>query len=178
MAPSPGRALALNDIGRCDLLLDSPIAASLYRDSRALGGFILIDRATHATVAAGLIEHLPDSEARADAPEAGAGRMIWLVGASSEQRLHFARRARDRLRARGRPALILDCAALRAGLSSDLGDGEADLAENRRRTVEVARLMSRAGVTVLIALDRPEGETRLGTEIDVSDADSDWDWMI
>ena len=80
----------------------------------------------------------------------------------------------------GRPgytAQIL-CAALRAGLSSDLGYGEADEAENRRRTLEVARLMSRAGVTVLIALEMPEGEARPGTRIDVTDADSDWDWMI
>jgi bifunctional enzyme CysN/CysC len=178
MEKLPGRPLALNEIGRCELVLDQPIAAALYRDNRTLGGFILIDRATHATVAAGMIEQLPDQAARPDTSDCGAGRVIWLVGSSSDERLHFARRARDRLRARGRPALILDAAAVRAGLSSDLGHSEADDAENRRRTGEVARLMSRAGVTVLIALDIPEGEARPGTRIDVTDADSDWDWMI
>ncbi len=178
MEKLPGRPLALNEIGRCELVLDQPIAAALYRDNRTLGGFILIDRATHATVAAGMIEQLPDQAARPEASDCGAGRVIWLVGSSSDERLHFARRARDRLRARGRPALILDAAAVRAGLSSDLGHSEADDAENRRRTGEVARLMSRAGVTVLIALDIPEGEARPGTRIDVTDAESDWDWMI
>ena len=178
MAAAGGRPLALNDIGRCEIVLDRPVAARPYRDSRALGAFILIDRASNATVAAGLVDAVAEKAARPDPNEAGAGRVIWLVGSSPEERLHFARRARQRLRARGRQALILDPAALRTGLSSDLGDSESDEAENRRRMAEVARLVSRSGVTVLVAADAPEGGAGQGTEIDVAEADSAWDWMI
>ncbi len=178
MAAAAGRPLALNDIGRCEIVLDRPVAARAYRDSRALGGFILIDRASHATVAAGLVEAVPEKVARPDPYESGAGRVIWLVGSSADERLLFARRAQQRLRARGRQALILDSAALRAGLSSDLGDSEEDEAENRRRIAEVARLVSRSGVTVLVAADPPEGAARQGTEIHVAEAEAGWDWMI
>ena len=178
MAAVAGRPLRLNEIGRCDIVLDGPLAALPYRQSRELGGFILIDRASHATVAAGMILAPPARAVRRDTAEAGAGRVISLVGASPEGRMAFAHRARRRLQARGRPTLILDSAALRDGLSSDLGHSAADEAENRRRAAEVARLMSRAGITVLIALDVPDGEEKPGTEIDVSGAGADWDWTI
>ena len=125
-----------------------------------------------------MVEAVPEKKARPDTYEAGAGRVIWLVGSAPEERLLFARRAQQRLRARGRQALILDPGALRAGLSSDLGDSAADEAENRRRMAEVARLVSRAGVTVLVAADAPEGGAGQGTQIDVAEAEAGWDWMI
>ncbi len=178
MAAAGGRPLALNDIGRCDIVLDRPVAARAYRDSRALGGFVLIDRASNATVAAGMVEAVAEKTARPDPHEAGTGRVIWLVGSAPEERLLFARRAQQRLRARGRQALILDPGALRAGLSSDLGDSAADEAENRRRMAEVARLVSRAGVTVLVAADAPDDGAGQGTQIDVAEAEAGWDWMI
>jgi bifunctional enzyme CysN/CysC len=175
MAEGPGRPLGLNDIGRCEIVLDRPIPAALYRDSRALGGFILIDRASHATLAAGLIDALADLPA-ARAAESGQGRIIWLTGSSDEERSRFARKARERFAARGRASVALDETSLRDGLNSDLG--EEDEAENRRRTLEVAKLLSRAGVTVLVALEAPEGAERPGTEVDVGGAAQDWDWII
>ena len=48
--------LKMNDIGRISLRLQQPIAASRYADHKASGAFILIDDATHQTVAAGMIE--------------------------------------------------------------------------------------------------------------------------
>ena len=83
----------------------------------------------------------------------------------------------------GRPYAILMSAdgsrarvlgAIRDGLGSDLGSSEADEAEHRRRTIEVAKLMSRAGVTVLVALDQPDGEEKPGTEVDVASYQGDW----
>jgi len=178
MAEGPGRPLGLNDIGRCELVLDRPIPAALYHDNRRLGGFILIDRASHATLAAGLIHGLPESEGTRAALEAGQGRIIWLTGSSPEERARFARKARERFAARGRTGFVLDDASLGDGLSSDLGTSEADRAESRRRAIEVAKLLSRAGVTVLVALDAPEGGERPGTELDVRGAAQDWDWII
>jgi len=176
MKDRPGQPLGLNDIGRVDIVLDRPVPALAYAQSRALGGFILIDRASHATVAAGMIESF--SEARGTAERGEGGRVVWLVGSSPRERRAFAHRAQERLRARGRPTFILDAAALREGLSRDLGFSGADEAENRRRTAEVAKLLSRAGVTVLVAVDAPEGAAVPGTEVDVRTADSGWDWTI
>jgi bifunctional enzyme CysN/CysC len=176
LEPGEGRPLELNDIGRCEILLDRAVAATLYADNRGLGRFILIDRASNATVAAGMVERLLD---RADRPQEGEhGRILWLTGASASGRSDFARKAQQRLQARGRPSFVLDAAALRDGLSSDLGTAPEDEAENRRRVREVARLMSRAGVTVLVALEMPEGEEKPGTELDVRSADYEGDWVI
>jgi bifunctional enzyme CysN/CysC len=176
MQRKAGRPLALNDIGRCDIVLDRPVAALTYAESRTLGGFILIDRASHATVAAGMIAHFPDGASAVERSD--AGRIVWLTGAPAAERREFARRAQDRLRARGRPTLILDACALREGLSRDLGFSAEDEAENRRRTAEVAKLLSGAGVTVLVALDAPEGGAVAGAKVDIKDAGDGWDWMI
>jgi len=176
MERKAGRPLELNDIGSCDIVLDRPVAALTYAESRTLGGFILIDRASHATVAAGMIGHFPEDSAAVERNE--SGRIVWLTGASTAERRDFARRAQERLRARGRPALILDACALRDGLSRDLGFSIEDEAENRRRTAEVAKLLSGAGVTVLVALDAPAGAAVAGAEVDVSAAKAGWDWMI
>jgi bifunctional enzyme CysN/CysC len=176
MAESPGRPLGLNDIGRCALVLDRPIPAARYRDSKKLGGFILIDRASHATLAAGMIAAFADKPQAAADP--GQGRIIWLTGSSPEERARFARKARERFAARGRSSFVLEEGTLREGLSADLGGSEADEAENRRRSLEVAKLLSRAGVTVLAALEAPAGAERPGTELDVGGAAQNWDWII
>ncbi len=170
------RPLALNDIGRCEIVLDRPIAALTYAGSRRLGGFILIDRASHATVAAGMIQAFPD-RAQSRAAETGGGRIIWLTGSSDDERIDFARRARERLLARGRPSFILDAGTIRDGLSGDLGDSSADEVEHHRRTLEAAKLLSRAGVTVLVALDPPQG-VKPGMVFDIASARADWDWVI
>jgi bifunctional enzyme CysN/CysC len=178
MAEGPGRPLAANDIGRCAIVLDRPIPAALYRDNRRLGGFILIDRASHATLAAGMISAFPDKPKSPASLEAGQGRIIWLTGSSPDERARFGRKARERFAARGRASFVLDDTTLSDGLSSDLGTSEEDEAERRRRNMEVAKLLSRAGVTVLVALEAPAGEEHPGTELDVRGAAQNWDWII
>ncbi|MGZ8311300.1 MAG: sulfate adenylyltransferase subunit CysN [Allosphingosinicella sp.] len=173
LEPAEGRVLELNDIGRCEILLDRPVAATLYAENRRLGRFILGERASNAPVAGGMISTFPEASARPETSELG-GRIIWLTGSSAASREDFARKAQQRLQARGRPSFILDAAALREGLSTDLGESRADEAENRRRIREVAKLMSRAGVTVLVALDQPDDEEKPGTEVDVASYQGDW----
>jgi bifunctional enzyme CysN/CysC len=135
-----GPALALNDIGKVRIALDRRIAATSYADNRALGGFILIDKATHATVAAGMIGGFPS----AGALDAHVERIFWVAGEARAEAL------RARFAAQGRSAFILTEAALREGLCSDLAPG--DMAELTRRGAEVARLMSATGVTIIAAL--------------------------
>jgi bifunctional enzyme CysN/CysC len=135
-----GPMLALNDIGSVRIALDRRIAATAYADNRALGGFILIDKASHATVAAGMIGGFPS----AGVLDAHVERIFWVAGESRAEAL------RARFAAQGRSAFILTEAALREGLCADLSADDA--AELTRRAAEVARLMSATGVTIIAAI--------------------------
>jgi bifunctional enzyme CysN/CysC len=163
-----GPALALNDIGRVRIALDRRIAATLYADNRALGGFILIDKATHATVAAGMIHGFPGSVAA----EAHVERIFWVAGEEEAERL------RSRFAAQGRPAFVLTEAALREGLCSDLRPDEA--AELTRRAAEVARLMSATGVTIIAAIPVAPGADVPGALVgaETGGDGSGEDWVI
>jgi bifunctional enzyme CysN/CysC len=163
-----GPALALNDIGRVRIALDRRIAATLYADNRALGGFILIDKATHATVAAGMIHGFPGSVAA----EAHVERIFWVAGEEEAETL------RSRFAAQGRPAFVLTEAALREGLCSDLRPDEA--AELTRRAAEVARLMSATGVTIIAAIPVAPGADVPGALVgaETGGDGSGEDWVI
>ncbi len=172
----PVATLELNGIGRCEIVLDRPVAAQPYAENRTLGGFILIDRASNATVAAGMIAATAPTEPDDRLPDE-AGRVLWLTGASPAERLGFARRARQRLAARGRNAVILDPASLAAGLNADLGTSGSDTNEAGRRLREVAELMAGGGLIVLAAWDQAEGTPATGTALDITDVGAG-DWVI
>jgi bifunctional enzyme CysN/CysC len=176
MEQRPADTLALNDIGAARIALDRRIAAVRYAESRRLGGFILIDKLTRATVAAGLVQDFP--EGSADAETEGKGTILWIAGTSASLRNAYAHRAEERLRAEGRPSFILDEAALSGGLNSDLA--EADAGERVRRLREVARLMSRAGVAVLVTAEVPPAEAHPGRRVDAGESgDEEADeWVI
>jgi len=168
-----GLTLALNDIGRVEIDLDRRIPATRYSENRALGGFILIDKVTHATVAAGLVQDFPRTQPKADS-EGSGGSILWIAGPA---RAEHARRRSERSKALGRGAAILDEAAL-AGLTGDLSAD--DRAERLRRTREVARLMSAAGIDVLITIEATEEEARPGRRIDAGQDDQEGsdEWVI
>ncbi len=58
-APRPATWLALNELGSVTIALDRKLVAAPYRDVRALGAFILVDRVTRQTVALGVVDALP-----------------------------------------------------------------------------------------------------------------------
>ncbi|TFI57081.1 sulfate adenylyltransferase subunit CysN [Sphingomonas parva] len=169
-----GLTLALNDIGQVDIDLDRRIPGVRYADNRRLGGFILIDKVTHATVAAGLVQDFPKSVLRAGGGDEDKGSILWIAGPG---RAEHARRAADRLAALGRPAFVLDAAAL-ADLVSDLG-GDAR-AEAVRRGREVAKLMARAGVQVLVTLEASAEEAHPGRRIEAGAGEQEGadEWVI
>ncbi|HYW16759.1 MAG TPA: sulfate adenylyltransferase subunit CysN [Allosphingosinicella sp.] len=177
--PADARLLALNDIGRCELRLDREVAAIPYARSRELGAFILIDKLSHATAAAGMIDGFPRRGAL-DRFGGEADRIIWLNEVVPEERLEVAARAQQRLQSIGRMSFILDEAALRENLSSDLADGPADMAEHIRRVRAVASLMSRAGLHVLVAVEAPAAEAWPGRPIAPGDLEQEGEaeWVI
>jgi bifunctional enzyme CysN/CysC len=167
-----GLSLGLNDIGQVEIDLDRRVPAVLYSENRQLGGFILIDKVTHATVAAGLVRGFPKTQLKAP-QEAGHGDIEWISGAA---RAAYARRAEERLKALGRPAIILDEAAL-SELTSGLSEGAR--AEIVRRAREVAKLMSRAGVHVLVTLEVPADEAHPGRRVAADSEEQGADeWVI
>jgi bifunctional enzyme CysN/CysC len=173
------RLLALNDIGRCEIKLDREVAAIPYARGRELGAFILIDKLSHATAAAGMIDGFPRRGAL-DRFGGEADRIIWLNEVAPEERLEVAARAQQRLQSIGRMSFILDEAALRENLSSDLADGPADTAEHIRRARAVAGLMSRAGLHILVAVEAPAAEAWPGRPIAPGDLDQEGEaeWVI
>ena len=166
----PGRPLALNDIGWCEIELDRPVPGISYAEDRQLGGFILIDKLSNATIAAGLVESFTAARGGSTA-DAGDSRIMWIGGASGAERAALAAGVQQRLQAVGRIGFILDEALLRTGLSADLGTVGEDRTESIRRAREVAKLMALAGVHVLVAMDVAPEEAHPGRMVGPADLD-------
>ncbi|HWK36426.1 sulfate adenylyltransferase subunit CysN [Sphingomonas sp.] len=161
------RTLGLNDIGIAEVHLDRPIPFAPYRDSRDLGGFVLIDKLTNRTVAAGLIDqalrrsrnvHWQAIEITRDAHAAQKSqtpRLLWFTGLSGSGKSTIANLVEKKLHALGKHSFLLDGDNIRHGLNRDLGFSDADRVENIRRVGEVARLMTDAGLIVLTAFISP-----------------------
>jgi bifunctional enzyme CysN/CysC len=161
------KTLALNSIGVCKVTTDKPIVFEPYHDSRQLGGFILIDKLTNATVAAGLIRfclrraqnvHWQALEVGREAHAALKGQkpaVLWFTGLSGSGKSTIANLVEKKLHAAGRHTFLLDGDNVRHGLNKDLGFTEADRIENIRRVGEVAKLMTDAGLIVLTAFISP-----------------------
>lgn len=161
------RTLDLNAIGVAELATDKPLVFEPYADNRALGGFILIDKLSHHTVAAGMLNfalrraqnvHWQALEVTREARAAQKQQrpaVLWFTGLSGSGKSTIANLVEKRLLALGLHSFLLDGDNLRHGLNRDLGFTEADRIENIRRTGEVARLMTDAGLVVITALISP-----------------------
>ena len=161
------RTLALNEIGDAVVHTAHPIVFEPYEQSRALGGFILIDRLTAATVAAGLVrfplrraenvheQALDVTPERRAALKGQRPKLLWFTGLSGAGKSTIANLVEQRLHARGRHTFLLDGDNVRLGLNRDLGFTAADRVENIRRAGEAAKLMMDAGLIVLTAFISP-----------------------
>jgi bifunctional enzyme CysN/CysC len=161
------KTLELNSIGVCEVTTDRGIVFEPYHQSRELGGFILIDKLTNATVAAGMIHfclrraqnvHWQALEISREAHAALKGQkpaVLWFTGLSGSGKSTIANLVEKKLHAAGRHTFLLDGDNVRHALNKDLGFTEADRIENIRRVGEVAKLMSDAGLIVLTAFISP-----------------------
>jgi bifunctional enzyme CysN/CysC len=161
------KKLDLNDIGVCGLEVSSAIAFESYRDSRVLGGFILIDRVTHNTVGAGLLHFALRRSQNVhwqalDVNKAARARLshqkpciLWFTGLSGAGKSTIANLVEKQLHADGRQTYLLDGDNVRHGLNKDLGFTDQDRVENIRRVAEVARLMVDAGLIVMVSFISP-----------------------
>ncbi|WP_394730166.1 sulfate adenylyltransferase subunit CysN [Altererythrobacter sp. GH1-8] len=172
------KTLELNSIGVAELTTDRPITFEPYQTSRQMGGFILIDKFSHATVAAGLIHFSlrraqnvhwqPTTITREDhaAMKNQSPRVLWFTGLSGSGKSTIANAVEQRLNLMNRHTFLLDGDNVRHGLNKDLGFTEADRIENIRRVGEVAKLMTDAGLIVLTAFISPfKAERRMVREM-------------
>ena len=161
------KTLELNAIGVATVTTDRPLVFAPYAEDRTLGGFILIDKLSNATVAAGMLIR-PMRRAQnihwqaieisreAHAQQKGqAPRLLWFTGLSGSGKSTIANLVEKKLHALGRHSFLLDGDNVRHGLNRDLGFSAADRVENIRRVGEVAKLMTDAGLIVLTAFISP-----------------------
>jgi bifunctional enzyme CysN/CysC len=162
-----GRTLRLNEIGVANLSTSVPVAFDAYRDNRETGAFILIDRTTNQTAAAGMIDFAlrratnvhrhslsVDKEARARVKHQKPV-VVWFTGLSGSGKSTIADIVEARLNAGGHHTMLLDGDNMRHGLNKDLGFTDADRVENIRRVGEVAKLFVESGTLVICSFISP-----------------------
>ena len=170
--------LELNEIGVCDLELDRQVAFDAYDENRETGAFILIDRITNDTVGAGMLRYAlrrsanvrwqavdVDKAARA-AQKGQTPSVLWFTGLSGAGKSTIANLVEKELHRLGCHTYMLDGDNVRHGLNKDLGFTQADRVENIRRIGEVARLMTDAGLIVLVSFISPfRSERRMARDL-------------
>jgi bifunctional enzyme CysN/CysC len=166
------QSLGLNAIGVAEIATDreivfEPYAVAGSSPNKALGGFILMDKRTNATVAAGMLNfalrrahniHRQHLEVERETHAALKGQkpaVLWFTGLSGAGKSTIANLVEKKLAAKGRHTFLLDGDNVRHGLNRDLGFTDADRIENIRRVGEVAKLMADAGLIVLTAFISP-----------------------
>ena len=170
--------LELNEIGSVNLSVDQVVPFDAYSENQTTGGFILIDRMTNATVAAGMIQfalhrsqniHWQAVDVNKNARAALKGQkacVLWFTGLSGSGKSTIANLVEKQLYALGRHTYMLDGDNVRHGLNRDLGFSDTDRVENIRRVAEVSKLMVDAGLITLVSFISPfRAERRLARDL-------------
>ncbi len=178
--------LAMNEVGRIHLECARPLAVDAYTKNRGTGSFILIDRMSNATVAAGMIVERKIAEdalqRRTESYDAGSNVrlqdkrkvsseqrqqrlgqkpfVLWITGLPRSGKSSIAYELEKRLFEQQKFVQVLDGEILRLGINRDLGFSGADRWENQRRAAELARLNLSLGVSTVVALVSPLGFER------------------
>ena len=173
----PAEQLALNDIAHCTLRSDRELIFDGYEENRTTGSFILVDRLTNATVAAGML--LPAADAWDATPNRRitgrsssididereqrlnqVGATVFLTGLTAAGKTTIARALERTLFDAGWTTVRLDGENMRLGISRDLGFSAQERSENVRRTAEIARLLNDQGIIAICALAAPKSSVR------------------
>ena len=177
-AHEAARSLAMNAVGVCNISTQSPIVFDAYKDNRATGNFVIIDRISNKTIGAGMIDfalrraqnlHWQSIEINRKAHaglKAQTPAVLWFTGLSASGKSTIANTLEKLLHAKGKHTYLLDGDNVRHGLTRDLGFTAEDRVENIRRIAEAAKLMADAGLIVLVSFISPfRSERRLAREM-------------
>ena len=161
------KTLELNEIGVAEIATDKSIVFEGYDKDQALGGFILIDKMSNATVAAGMLHFSLRRAQNVHWQALDIGRrqhadlknqkpaVLWFTGLSGSGKSTIANLVEKKLHRMNRHTFLLDGDNVRHGLNKDLGFTESDRIENIRRVGEVSKLMADAGLIVVTAFISP-----------------------
>ena len=161
------KTLQINEVGVCNFSVDHPLSFDPYQDNRHTGSFILIDRYSNATIAAGMIDfalrrsdniHWQSVDIHKAARAYLKGQkpfILWFTGLSGAGKSAISNLVEKKLHTLGRHTYLLDGDNVRHGLNRDLGFTDADRVENIRRVAETAKLMADAGLIVLVSFISP-----------------------
>jgi bifunctional enzyme CysN/CysC len=161
------RDLKFNEIGTVELATNSPVIFDSYSELRETGSFLLVDRSTNETLAAGMVLHemrrgknvheqtFAIARMNRENQKGHRGQVIWLTGLSGSGKSTIASRLETELHNQGFHTYILDGDNLRLGINKDLGFNSQDRAENVRRVGEIAKLMLDAGLVIIVCLVSP-----------------------
>ncbi|MCO6184707.1 sulfate adenylyltransferase subunit CysN [Rhizobium sp. L1K21] len=177
-AHEAAKSLEMNGVGVCNISLQSPIAFDAYKSNRVTGNFVIIDRFTNATLGAGMID-FPLRRAEnvhwqaTEVTKASRAEMknqkpavVWFTGFSGSGKSTIANALEKYLHVNGKHTYMLDGDNIRHGLNRDLGFKDEDRVENIRRVAEVAKLMSDAGLIVLVSFISPfRSERRMARDL-------------
>ena len=174
----PGKTLELNEVGVCNVSLSKALSFDPYVENHATGSFILVDRFSNATVAAGMIDfalrratnvHWQAVEVNKQAREEQNGqkaRVLWFTGLSGSGKSTVANLVEKKLLSMGKHTYLLDGDNVRHGLNKDLGFTDTDRVENIRRVAEVSSLFADAGMIVLVSFISPfRSERRMARDL-------------
>ncbi len=173
-----GKTVELNEVAICNVSLSEAIAFDAYKDNHQSGAFILIDRFSNATIAAGMINHGLrratnihrqaldiDKAARSELKNQKAC-ILWFTGLSGSGKSTVANELEKKLVAAGKHTYVMDGDNVRHGLNRDLGFSDADRVENIRRIGETAKLFVDAGLIVLASFISPfRAERRMARDL-------------
>lgn len=172
-APAP--TLELNEIGECEINIDQVVCIDSYTSNRSTGAFIIIDRMTNVTIAAGMVSvdsgsssvQCDNSEAKAHVTkEERAARYgqdpvtVMFIGISGSGKTTLAHGLERRLFDMGRISTVLDGKAMRLGISKGLPHDQEGRAENLRRSANVARLLNESGLICCASFVAPNKDSR------------------
>ena len=161
------KQLELNGVGVANISLSERLVFEPFSRNRTLGGFILIDRNSNATVGVGVFDFalrradnlvwqaLTVDKAHRASLKHQKPCVIWLTGLSGSGKSTIANLLESRLHDLHRHTYTLDGDNVRHGLTRDLGFTETDRVENVRRIGETAKLMVDAGLIVIVAFISP-----------------------
>ena len=181
---NPAPELGLNEIGRVSISLNAPIHFDAYRRNRSTGAFIVVDRITNATVAAGMIldksgdgapKSVWDDEAQNDenktefsavSAEERTARFgqkpatVLLTGLTGSGKTSIGQAVERKLFEQGRAVAMIDGEKVRSGLNRDLGFTADDRSENLRRSGHLAHILNDAGLICLASFVAPSEDVR------------------
>lgn len=168
----PAKNICLNDIFEAEISVDRKLPYETFRSCASMGSFILIDRLSNETVAAGMINNplrrsldiekpnITITRKRREQLNGHKGSLIWFTGLSGSGKSTLANALEMRWHAQGIRTYVLDGDNIRKGLNRDLAFSPSDRVENIRRVAEVAKLLVDAGIVVLAAFISPFREER------------------